>query len=139
MNNDEKNNKPRFDWLKAARAFAILIGIFGTAIGGMLHFLNEGNGDPHYQYFVLRLSAFVIIVVFFFILLAAMGLLASESGKMERDYGESKYARFTIRFVTGVFMIALGLSAYAMMITGADFFGEALREYAQSIKAQMVP
>lgn len=49
-------------WLQFVIPVQTSLALLGTGVGGMLHFLNVGEGSPEYQMFVMRVSAFVILL-----------------------------------------------------------------------------
>ncbi|RCS22546.1 hypothetical protein DUT91_16700 [Phyllobacterium salinisoli] len=87
----------------------------GAGIGGILHFLNVGEGYPDYQIFVLRISTFVLVTIFFFLILVTMAMFAAEADRRDRDRADRKSVEFAIRSLTFVFMLMLALSAYGIL------------------------
>ena len=134
--NDDKpaDQKPR--WLPFVQPILATMTLLGAGVGGMLHFLNAGEGSPEYQMFVLRVSSFIILLLYFFLMLLTMGMIASESGK-EESKREGKYAKFGIRVFTAVFMALLGLSAWGMLWSGGEVIRAGFSDYVASIKAQI--
>lgn len=135
---DKQHNKPERDapveWLPFVHATLGTCTLIGAGIGGMLHFLNVGEGHPEYQMFVLRTSAFILILIFFFLIMATLLVVAAEAGKLEKQHSESKYLKFVIRCLTAVFVFLLFISAYGIFVTGGEFFIKGLKEYFDVLK-----
>ena len=133
-NNDQDGNKPV--WLSLVYPILAVLAFVGTGVGGMFHYLNAGEGSPEYQLFVLRVSGFILSVFFFFLLLLAIPLIASEAGKAERETGR-KLVKVLIRGLGIVFFGIVGLSAWAVLETGKKTIGMGIKEYVESIQAEI--
>lgn len=134
---DESKQKEAhpIDWMPIIHAILGTVTLMGAGIGGMLHFLNTGEGHPEYQMFVMRISAFVLILIFFFLILATMAMFAIESGKLDRKHTDRKYVKISIRGLTLVFMLLLGISAYGIILSGGKLLGDGMQEYISSLKS----
>jgi len=122
-------------WLPFVQTLLATCALVGAGIGGMLHFLNAGEGHPAYQIFVLRLSAFVLILIFFFLVLANIVVFIMEFGRLDRKHADRKYVTYVIRCFTVVFTMMLAASSYGVVSAGSEFFVSGLQEYLQVLKA----
>ncbi|QCL95754.1 hypothetical protein [Agrobacterium tumefaciens] len=132
---NNKTGNAQTEWLPVIHATLGTCTLIGAGIGGMLHFLNVGEGHPEYQMFVLRTSAFILILIFFLLIMATLLVVTVEAGKLERQHSERKYLKFVIRCLTAVFAFLLFISAYGIFVTGGEFFIKGLKEYFDILKA----
>lgn len=129
-------NQPNLmHWQPFAQMLLGTCALIGTGIGGILHFLNVGEGHPAYQIFVLQLSAFVITVIIFFLVLANMIIFVAELSRIDKNISNKLYLKFTLRCLTLLFTLLLAASGYGIVSTGGEFFAKGLHEYFQTLRA----
>ncbi|CAD0217317.1 hypothetical protein EN41_05315 [Agrobacterium tumefaciens] len=134
MKQQTSEHRESMRWQPFVQTLLATCALVGAGIGGMLHFLNVGEGHPAYQIFVLRLSAFVLIIIFFFLVLANIIVFLMEFGRLDRKHADIKYVRYVIRSFTIVFTLMLAVSAYGIFFAGTEFFARGLQEYIQVLR-----
>jgi len=133
---DEHQDVKKPMWLSLVYPVIAVLGLLGAAVGGMLHYLNPGDGSPEYRLFVMHVSAFVLLFFFLLLFVLVMAMIPVVAG-IEESKTKRASTKFLIRSSATAYMIMAGFCAFVIFELINVVAERGISQYIDSIKAEI--